>query len=597
MKKRCSGILMPVSSLPGGYGIGSMGQAARDFVDFLVLAGQSVWQILPVGPTSYGDSPYQSCSAFAGNPYFIDLDQLAADGLLKPEDYAKENWGTNPNYCDYALLYQKRYKVLRKAYAAFLQQRPVPGYDTPYSDDWYRFTFLSDAWLPDYCLYMAIKEENKMCDWQTWPAPLRLRDPKALEEFRIGHADELGFWAFVQYEFAKQWQALKAYANSKGIKIMGDIPIYVAADSADAWAGRELFEMDSEGHPRRVAGCPPDYFAEDGQLWGNPLYDWAYHKRTNYAWWVRRIRHLCGIYDVLRIDHFRGFAGYYAIPYGDKTAENGRWRTGPGYALFATVKKELGSPRIIAEDLGFLTDDVRALLKECAYPGMKVLEFAFDSRDGGDYRPHSYPTNCIAYTGTHDNEPVDGWFGTALPDDIERAIQYLNLTKEEGMNWGMMRGIWSSVADLAVVQAQDVLGLGHEARMNTPATLGGNWCWRALPGAFTPELAQKLHDAMELYGRLPEEPAAEPDETEKSEDAEKAAEPKTCSLPLQRPPTGAASGAGAFFANFWVVALATDGPDAGWYTKGTLQGMLNQQPGRAGMKTPTFESTFCVSTT
>ena len=527
MKKRCSGILMPVSSLPGGYGIGSMGQAARDFVDFLALAGQSVWQILPVGPTSYGDSPYQSCSAFAGNPYFIDLDQLAADGLLKPEDYAKENWGTNPNYCDYALLYQKRYKVLRKAYAAFLQQRPVPGYDTPYSDDWYRFTFLSDAWLPDYCLYMAIKEENKMCDWQTWPAPLRLRDPKALEEFRTGHADELGFWAFVQYEFAKQWQALKAYANSKGIKIMGDIPIYVAADSADAWAGRELFEMDSEGHPRRVAGCPPDYFAEDGQLWGNPLYDWAYHKRTNYAWWVRRIRHLCGIYDVLRIDHFRGFAGYYAIPYGDKTAENGRWRTGPGYALFAAVKKELGSPRIIAEDLGFLTDDVRALLKECAYPGMKVLEFAFDSRDGGDYRPHSYPTNCIAYTGTHDNEPVDGWFGTALPDDIERAIQYLNLTKEEGMNWGMMRGIWSSVADLAVVQAQDVLGLGHEARMNTPATLGGNWCWRALPGAFTPELAQKLHDAMELYGRLPEEPAAEPDETEKSEDAEKAAESKT----------------------------------------------------------------------
>lgn len=319
MKKRCSGILMPVSSLPGGYGIGSMGQAARDFVDFLALAGQSVWQILPVGPTSYGDSPYQSCSAFAGNPYFIDLDQLAADGLLKPEDYAKENWGTNPNYCDYALLYQKRYKVLRKAYAAFLQQRPVPGYDTPYSDDWYRFTFLSDAWLPDYCLYMAIKEENKMCDWQTWPAPLRLRDPKALEEFRTGHADELGFWAFVQYEFAKQWQALKAYANSKGIKIMGDIPIYVAADSADAWAGRELFEMDSEGHPRRVAGCPPDYFAEDGQLWGNPLYDWAYHKRTNYAWWVRRVRHALSIYDILRIDHFRGLIPIGLSRRGTKT--------------------------------------------------------------------------------------------------------------------------------------------------------------------------------------------------------------------------------------------------------------------------------------
>ena len=349
MKKRCSGILMPVSSLPGGYGIGSMGQAARDFVDFLVLAGQSVWQILPVGPTSYGDSPYQSCSAFAGNPYFIDLDQLAADGLLKPEDYAKENWGTNPNYCDYALLYQKRYKVLRKAYAAFLQQRPVPGYDTPYSDDWYRFTFLSDAWLPDYCLYMAIKEENKMCDWQTWPAPLRLRDPKALEEFRTGHADELGFWAFVQYEFAKQWQALKAYANGKGIKIMGDIPIYVAADSADAWAGRELFEMDSEGHPRRVAGCPPDYFAEDGQLWGNPLYDWAYHKRTNYAWWVRRVRHALSIYDILRIDHFRGFDTYWAIPAGDENARGGKWEQGPGMDLFRTLHNALGELPIVAE--------------------------------------------------------------------------------------------------------------------------------------------------------------------------------------------------------------------------------------------------------
>ena len=504
MKKRCSGILMPVSSLPGGYGIGSMGQAARDFVDFLVLAGQSVWQILPVGPTSYGDSPYQSCSAFAGNPYFIDLDQLAADGLLKPEDYAKENWGTNPNYCDYALLYQKRYKVLRKAYAAFLQQRPVPGYDTPYSDDWYRFTFLSDAWLPDYCLYMAIKEENKMCDWQTWPAPLRLRDPKALEEFRTGHADELGFWAFVQYEFAKQWQALKAYANSKGIKIMGDIPIYVAADSADAWAGRELFEMDSEGHPRRVAGCPPDYFAEDGQLWGNPLYDWAYHKRTNYAWWVRRVRHALSIYDILRIDHFRGFDEYYSIPYPAKDAVIGDWLKGPGMDLFNTVKEKLGDVDVIAEDLGYLTESVIEMVKESGYPGMKVLQFAFDSREESDYLPHNYERNCVVYTGTHDNDTILGWYYVMSEEDREFSKEYMGNAKstDEELPWDFIRMSMESVANLAVTPMQEFLGLGTEARINYPSTLGNNWKWRLLPGQFTPEMAKRIHRLTQITARI-----------------------------------------------------------------------------------------------
>ena len=505
MKKRCSGILMPVSSLPGGYGIGSMGQAARDFVDFLVLAGQSVWQILPVGPTSYGDSPYQSCSAFAGNPYFIDLDQLAADGLLKPEDYAKENWGTNPNYCDYALLYQKRYKVLRKAYAAFLQQRPVPGYDTPYSDDWYRFTFLSDAWLPDYCLYMAIKEENKMCDWQTWPAPLRLRDPKALEEFRTGHADELGFWAFVQYEFAKQWQALKAYANSKGIKIMGDIPIYVAADSADAWAGRELFEMDSEGHPRRVAGCPPDYFAEDGQLWGNPLYDWAYHKRTNYAWWVRRVRHALSIYDILRIDHFRGFDTYWAIPADSTTARTGKWENGPGMELFDALEAALGKLPIIAEDLGFLTPGVIDMRDNSGFPGMKILQFAFEGTNSY-YLPHNYIANTVAYVGTHDNETARGWFeGTATPRQREQAALYTHQQAGEPMADALNRTIAASVSDTCIYTMQDLLNLGNEARINTPATLGGNWTWRMLDGAITRELEHKLTDWTETYFRIPSE--------------------------------------------------------------------------------------------
>ena len=402
---RASGILMPISSLPSAHGIGAMGAEARRFVEFLSKAGQAYWQILPICPTSYGDSPYQSFSTFAGNPYFIDLDELAKRGLLLPEEYENIDWESAPDTINYGALYEKRYKVLRCA-ANRLLAKPNAAYR--------KFVKENAFWLPDYALFMALKL------------------------------------------------------------------------------------------PTEVAGCPPDGFSATGQLWGNPLFDWDAMAKTGYAWWVRRIRHMCSIYDVVRIDHFRGFAGYYAIPYGDKTAEHGRWREGPGYALFAAIKKKLGSPRIIAEDLGFLTEDVNALLKECGYPGMKVLEFAFDSRDGGDYRPHSYPNNCIAYVGTHDNEPVNGWMETAAPEDVERAVRYLNLTKKEGYHWGMMRGVWSSVADLAVVQAQDVLGLGHESRMNTPSTLGGNWCWRAEPEVFNSRLARRLHGLMELYGRLPE---------------------------------------------------------------------------------------------
>ena len=340
--KRCSGILMPISSLPGGYGIGSMGKPAHEFVDFLAKAGQTIWQILPVGPTGYADSPYQSCSAFAGNPYFIDLDLLAADGLLTKKDYAAINWGGDAAHVDYGTLYEKRFAVLRKAYANFLKKRPVPGYETPYPDDWYRFRFLSSDWLPDYCLYMAIKEANGMVDWQKWPRALRVREPEALAEFKAEHAGEIEFWAFLQYEFDRQWRALHAYAKEKGVAIMGDIPIYVAADSADAWAGRELFETDAEGKPRRVAGCPPDYFAADGQLWGNPLYDWDYHRRTGYAWWILRIRHALSIYDILRIDHFRGFDTYWAIPAGETTARNGRWEQGPRMELFRALHNALG---------------------------------------------------------------------------------------------------------------------------------------------------------------------------------------------------------------------------------------------------------------
>lgn len=490
--KRASGILMPLSSLPGGHGIGSLGAPARRFVDFLARAGQSVWQILPVGPTGYGDSPYQSCSAFAGNPYLIDLDLLAAQGLLSRADYAFTDWGADPEKVDYGLLYEKRLPVLRKAYAAFLKQRPVPGCETPYPDDWYSFTFRCDGWLPDYCLYMAIKQEQKMADWQQWPRPLRLREEAALAEFRRTHAAEIGFWAFVQYEFDKQWQALKAYANAHGVRIMGDVPIYVAADSADAWAGGKLFEMDSDGHPLRVAGCPPDYFAADGQLWGNPLYDWAYHKKTNYAWWIRRVRHALSIYDILRIDHFRGFDTYWAIPAGEKTARGGKWEQGPGMDLFRMLRAALGELPIVAEDLGELFPSVRQLLAESGFPGMKVLQFALDGSDN-EYLPHNYPANCVCYPGTHDNDTLLGWWDTGLTDkQRDQLTGYLALTESEGVRLGILRGVMASPARLAIVPMTDWLGLGTEARINTPGRADGNWQWRAAQGVFTTALAAEI---------------------------------------------------------------------------------------------------------
>ena len=499
--KRSSGILMPISSLPGGYGIGSLGAPAKRFVDFLARAGQTVWQILPVGPTSYGDSPYQSCSAFAGNPYFIDLDQLAADGLLRRQDYAFMEWGEDAGKVDYPTLYQKRFTVLRTAYSRFLKRRPVPGCDTPYPDDWYRFSFLSDHWLPDYCLYMAIKESQNMSDWQKWPRPLRLRDPAALEEFKKTHEDELGFWAFLQYEFDRQWRSLKAYAASKGVRIMGDIPIYVAAAPADAGAGLELFEMDREGHPKRVAGCPPDYFAEDGQLWGNPLYDWAYHKRTGYAWWIRRVRHALSIYDILRIDHFRGFDTYWAIPAGAETAKGGRWEKGPGMDLFQALHKALGDLPIVAEDLGEIFDSVRELLADSGFPGMRVLQFGFDGQDS-PYLPHNYPENCVAYPGTHDNNTLLGWYKTELsPEAQQQVVEYFSLNQKEGTVPGLLRGVLSSHAALAVIPLADWLELDGKNRINVPGKAAGNWQWRATSSMLSPELARKIRSMTARYFR------------------------------------------------------------------------------------------------
>ncbi len=496
---RASGILMPISSLPSPCGIGAMGAAARQFADFLVAGGQSYWQILPICPTSYGDSPYQSFSAYAGNPYFIDLDDLAAEGLLEGSEYRELDWGDDPEYVDYGLMYQRRYPVLKQAADRLLAAPPA---------EYQAFCAGSD-WLEDYALFMALKDKHGGASWFTWEPDIRLRQAAALAAAREELAEEVSFWKAVQFLFFRQWKALKAYANGKGVRIIGDLPIYVSADSADVWANPDQFQLDENGIPTEVAGCPPDGFSADGQLWGNPLFDWERMKQDGYQWWIKRIAFQFTICDTLRIDHFRGFDAYYAIPYGSDTARDGRWRPGPGWDFFKAVNKALGRQDIIAEDLGFLDESVRELLRKTGYPGMKILEFAFDSRDNGsDYLPHCYSPHCVVYTGTHDNDTILGWMDTAPKKDVSFAKAYLRLSAREGYHWGMMRAAWASPADLAVMQAQDLLGLGSEARMNIPSTLGKNWKWRALPGAFTPALAQRLYRETRVYQRLPKKNAA-----------------------------------------------------------------------------------------
>lgn len=488
---RSGGVLLPIFSLPSPYGIGTMGAEARKFVDFLHRAGQRYWQILPICPTSYGDSPYQTFSTFAGNPYFIDLDQLVQEGLLRRREVTGVDWDTSEWRVHYGDLYEKRYPVLRRAYERFRQSPP---------EDYGDFC-RHNGWLEDYALFMALKGANGGKSWQEWPEELRRRDPEALRQAREEHAQEMDFWVCVQYLFYKQWRELKRYAMDRGVYIIGDLPIYVSGDSVDVWADPEMFQLDEELRPVEVSGCPPDGFSADGQLWGNPLYDWERMARDGYAWWLRRVAHQCQIYDVLRLDHFRGFEAYYAIPAGEDTARNGRWRPGPGMEFFRAVEREVGRQPIIAEDLGFLTDGVRQLLADTGYPGMKVLEFAFDSREDSDYLPHNYQRHCVVYTGTHDNSTVLGWMAGASPEDVAFATEYLHLSKKEGLNWGMMRAAWSSVGDLAIVQMQDVLGLGDEARINVPSTVGTNWQWRMKKGAARPALAEKLRRQMELYRR------------------------------------------------------------------------------------------------
>lgn len=493
---RASGVLLPISSLPSPYGIGTMGKEARDFVDFLVGAGQTYWQILPICPTSYGDSPYQSFSSFAGNPYFIDLELLCQDGLLTKEECQSMEWGEDPGSVDYARIYQARYEILRLIQDRFFENEP---------EDFENFCIAEAGWLSEYAMFMTLKDKNGKKAWNQWPKELKIRQKEAMEDAWLTYGKEIDFYRMIQYLFFKQWRELKEYANDKGIKIIGDVPIYVAADSADVWANPKQFYLNERLEPVEVAGCPPDAFTDDGQFWGNPLFRWDVMKKDGFSWWTKRISAMSDLYDIVRIDHFRGFDSYYAIPAKDKNARNGKWRQGPGMDLFKTLERKLGKLPIIAEDLGFLTPSVGKLLKASGFPGMKVLEFAFDTREESDYLPHNYDHHCVVYTGTHDNETLTGWLENAPKEVVDHAVQYLRLSEEEGYHWGMIRGAMASVADLAVIPVQDLLGLGNEARMNTPSTLGENWKWRLLPGQLTKAVGDRLLEYTKLYCRVREE--------------------------------------------------------------------------------------------
>ncbi len=492
MITRSSGILMHITSLPSPYGIGTFGKEAYEFVDFLEKSGQKYWQVLPLGSTGNGDSPYQSFSSFAGNPYFIDLNLLAKQGLLRKEDYENIDFGSDNTKVDYEKIFNNKMPILRIAFE---------NSKGKYEDEIKSFRYENKEWLEDYALYMALKSKFDLKPWQDWDEHIKLRHKEAVNQYKEELKLEIGYWVFLQYLFFSQWKNLKSYANSKEIKIIGDIPIYVSEDSADAWANSEIFLLDENKKPIAVSGCPPDAFSDTGQLWGNPIYDWKYLEKSDYKWWIERIKINSTIYDVTRIDHFRGFESFWQVPYGEKTAVNGRWAKGSGIKLFDTVKRVLGEVNIIAEDLGYITQEVIDFRNAAGFYGMKVLEFAFDTREQSDYLPHNYDKNCIVYTGTHDNETVIGWMENTKNDDVNFAKEYFKLDEKEGYNWGFIRGALSSVANLAIAQLQDYLGLGNEARMNIPSTIGGNWQWRVEKEMLTDRLAEKINKITKLYGR------------------------------------------------------------------------------------------------
>lgn len=488
--KRASGIIMPVFSLPGKYGIGTFGKEAYDFIDFLSDAGQKYWQVLPMGPTDCGNSPYSSLSVFAGNPNFIDLEQLIEEGAVDRNEVEMTDWGSGD--VDYDKVIPGKKKILKSAYL-----KAYGSVKEEVSD----FAENNISWIYDYALYMALKEHFDGLPWYEWEEDIRLREQEAVEKYRSELKDSINYHIYVQYLFFKQWDKLKKYAEDKDVKFIGDIPIYAAMDSADVWASPENFQLDEKNMPVDVAGVPPDYFSEEGQLWGNPLYDWEAMKNDGYGWWIRRIGAAERLYDVIRIDHFRGLESYWAVPATEKTAVNGEWRKGPGLDFIERIKGWFCGIEIIAEDLGILTDDVRELLKNSGFPGMKVLQFAFDESGNSDYLPHKYEKNCVCYGGTHDNATIKEWLETGDKKEIEFAREYFGINKKDNFNFGIIRGGMASVADTFITQMQDYLELGKEARTNIPGIAFGNWKWKMEEGAATKQLAAKILKMTKLYGR------------------------------------------------------------------------------------------------
>ncbi len=496
--KRTAGVLLSITSLPSKYGIGCFSRSAYDFVDWLKEAGQTYWQILPLGPTSYGDSPYQSFSTFAGNPYFISLEALIEEGVLTEEECDGADFGKDPGSIDYKKMYENRYPLLRKAY-----ERSNISENTEYQ----RFVADNAWWLSDYALFVAVKDRFEGKPWTQWAEDIRLRWPNAMDYYREELYFDIEFQQYLQFVFYMQWMKLKNYANENGIRLIGDIPIYVSMDSADTWAHPELFQLDENNVPLAVAGCPPDGFSATGQLWGNPLYRWDYHRDTGYEWWISRMEYCFRLYDVVRIDHFRGFDEYYSIPFGAESAIGGHWEKGPGLDLFLRIKEALGTKEVIAEDLGYVTDSVRQLVHDSGFPGMKVLEFAFDSRDSGcanDYLPHNYVENCVAYTGTHDNETITGWFDSITKEEQTMARDYLcdHRTPKKYLYWSFISLIMRSNARMCMIPMQDYLGYGNACRMNQPSTVGKNWKWRLTEGELTKELQKEIYELSRRYGRL-----------------------------------------------------------------------------------------------
>ena len=496
MFERSSGILFHPTSLPGKYGIGTLGKEAYAFIDFLKKSRQKLWQIFPLGPTGYGDSPYQSFSSFAGNPYLIDFDLLIEAHLLSEEDLRDVFFGDNEEYIDYGAIYNQKYPLLRKAYENFKSSD-----NHEMRENLEHFKRENASWLNDYSLYISLKNHFNGLPWNEWAHDIKNREHGAMEHYKNELADDIEYHNFIQFLFFKQWGDVKRYANENGIKIIGDIPIFVAADSSDAWANPEIFLFDEERKPVKVAGVPPDYFSATGQLWGNPLYNWQKLKETNYSWWVERVRANLSTCDIIRIDHFRGFEAYWAVPYGDDTAINGQWEPGPGIDLFNAIKSQLGELPIIAEDLGLMTQGVIDLREATGFPGMKILGFAFDSGEENDYLPHTYTKNCVVYTGTHDNDTLIGWFQKAKEEDRQFARDYLNSRSDDEIHWDAIRGAWSSVANMAISPVQDFLGLGSEARINTPGVAAGNWQWRLKHGVLTDELAERIAKLTRVYSR------------------------------------------------------------------------------------------------